>query len=179
MGEERERPPGLVQRVERELEEYVVTSLFLAVFLGAMVNYRRVLMAEEGIPSLRYGYALIEALILGKIILIGDAVRVGKRLENGPLVVAALWKSVAFGLLVLAFTVLEHAVRALLSGESVLAALARRLAQPDEMIAQALLVLVAFIPFFALREAGRRAGETRLSRLMVWRPPPSEVGSGA
>ena len=103
----------------------------------------------------------------------------GRRLENGPLLVAALWKSVAFGLLVLAFTVLEHAVRALLSGESVLAALARRLAQPDEMIAQALLVLVAFIPFFALREAGRRAGETRLSRLMVWRPPPSEVGSRA
>ena len=159
---------SLKLRAAREMEKYLVVALFLSALLAALTAYRRVLMAEVGVSYLHYGYALIEALVLAKIILIGEALHYGDRFEDKPLIVSALYKSLAFGFLALLAHVLEHVIHALVEGASPAAALAR---QPGEIAAYTLVVFVAFVPFFSLQQAGRLLGEERFGYLLLRRPP--------
>ncbi len=158
--------PSLKERAIGEFKEYWTIAVFLAVFLGAFANYRRAIMAEAGLPYVNWGVAVVEALVLAKIILIGEALHLGERLRNRSIVVSSLWKSIVFGVLVAAFKVVELAVRALVKGESPVIEWSKRLSDPDDIIAQTIVVIVAFVPFFMLREVGHLLGEHHLLSLL-------------
>ena len=170
MASERTKSASLKQRAAREMEEYLIVALFLFGLLGALTDYRRLLMSEVGLSYLHYGYAAIEALVLAKIILIGEVLHLGERFRDKPLIVVALYKSLVFGFLALVAHALEHVIHALVKGESPVAALSRLAAQPGEIAAYALVLLVAFVPFFSLQEAGRLLGEERFLNVLLKRP---------
>jgi hypothetical protein len=77
--------------------------------------YRRLISHQLGASYLRYGFALIEALVIAKVILIGKAMGLGKRLHGRPLIFSVLRSSVAYGALVAAFAVLENVVEGLVT----------------------------------------------------------------
>jgi hypothetical protein len=168
MASESTKSLSLKQRAAREMEEFLAVTLFLSVLLGAITAYRRLLMSEVGVPYLHYGYALIEALVLAKIIRIGEAFRFGERHEDKPLIVSALYKSLIIGFFALVAHVLEHVIHALVKVESPAAAVAR---QRGEIAIYTLVVLVVFVPFFSLQQAGRLLGEERFLYVLLRRPP--------
>jgi hypothetical protein len=171
MATESTKPATLKQRAAREMEEYLVVALFLFALLGALTAYRRILMSEVGLSYLHYGYAAVQALVLAKIILIGEVLHLGERFQGKPLIVSALYKSIFFGVLALLAHALEHVIRALVEGGSPVAALGRLAAQRAEIGAYALVLFVAFVPFFSLQEAGRSLGEERFLSVLMRRPP--------
>jgi len=160
---------------ERAIEEFKVfwvVAAFLALMFGAFTTYRRLILSEFGISYLHYGVALIEALVVAKVILIGQALGIGKRFERGPLIVAALVKAVLYGAFVAAFSVLEHWIEALVHGKD-LASVWHEFAGlgKDEILARMLMVIVAFIPFFALWEVDVALGKGKLLALLLQRRP--------
>jgi hypothetical protein len=167
MASERTKSASLKQRAATEMEEYLVVALFLFALLGALATYTRLLIAEV---HLHWGYAAIEALVLAKIILVGELLHLGGRYRDKPLVVIALYKSQIFAVLVFVFKLIEHVIRALVKGESPVAELARLFAQPAEIAAYLLVLLVVFVPFFSLQEAGRLLGEERFLNVLLKRP---------
>jgi len=169
MTTESPKPESLKQKAEHELLEYLAIAFYLWVFFGALLNYRRIVLEEVGVSYIHHGFALVEALVLGKVILIGEALHFGKSLENQRLIVSALYKSLVFGVFVLFFLVLEHVLHALVKGESLGPEVSDWLARPSAILAHALLVVLAFIPFFLLREAGRLVGEESLLYLLLKR----------
>ena len=169
------------EKAKEEGFEFLAISLYFAILLGALVNDRRIAMGEVGVPYAHYGYAVVEALVLGKLVLIGDALHLGRGNERRPLVVSALYKSLWFGAFVLTFLVIEHAIHALVEGQPLGPKLGALFARPATVISLVLLVIMAFIPFFMLREAGRQLGEERLWSLMFRRPDtakPVAAGGG-
>jgi len=62
----------LKQRAEHELEEMVAISLYLAFFFCAMVTYRMILLNDFRDSRFSYTAALINALVVAKVILIGE-----------------------------------------------------------------------------------------------------------
>jgi hypothetical protein len=64
-------------------------------------------------------------------------------------------------------SVFEYAIWGLLHGDSLAAALGEFFAQKgmDEVLASSLVVLVALIPFFAMKELGRVLGRERIAAL--------------
>src|SRR5215831_18819582 len=96
---------GLKQKAIHELREYLTVLLFLAPLFVAFSTYRMLLQGRFREGSFEYGTALINALILSKIILIGEYLRVGKRQENRPLIYSTVYKSFVFTLLVAVFHV--------------------------------------------------------------------------
>jgi len=158
------------QKARKELVEYFAIALYLCMLFGALLNYRRVALAEAGIPYAHYGYAIIEGLVLAKVILIGEVLRLGKRFESRPLIPSAVYRSFVFGVFVLIFVLLERGVHALMEGKSVTTEAADLLARPSVTVAEVLLVIFAFTPFFLLREAGRHLGEEGSLRLLFRRP---------
>lgn len=155
---------NLKAKIFRGIRTYWVYVLYLTLVFAAFTQYRRLILADAGIIYTDYWFALIKAVIFARVIMLGDAIRLGRGLDEKPLFVPTLVKTIIFTLLVGAFTLIEHAVRGLWTGKGFLGGLADFLEKGhQELLANALIVFVAFIPFFALREIGRvMGGEGRL-----------------
>ena len=132
--------------------------------------YRRLILKEFGVAYLHYGFALIEALIIAKVILIGQAFGLGKRFERGPLILSALYKSILFGIFVFLFGLLERVVEALIH-QGGWASVEQGISDlgPYELLARVLMLSVALLPFFAFWEIGRALGPGKLSALLLSR----------
>jgi hypothetical protein len=153
------------QRLEHEMKEYLVIAAYLAAFFLSFTTYRKLVLAEYHVGYFAYGWALMEAMILAKVILIGQVMHLGDRFRDRPLIVSTLWKSIVFSLLVALFVVLEHVVAALLHHRSIASEFQLTGGQGYEMLARVQLMLVAFVPFFAFREISVVLGEGKLLEL--------------
>src|SRR5215475_12043465 len=155
---------GIRERFIHEMKSYLVMVIFLFFFFGAFTAYRRLLLASYEIDYVDYGWALIKALVLGKVILIGEL------LQQRPLIVSTFWKTLMFGLLIVAFAVLERLVGAWIHHRPLSEEFS--FAGPDgyEVLARIPLQIVALVPLFAFRELGRVLGEERLETLFLRGP---------
>jgi hypothetical protein len=161
---------GFRERFVHELEQYLLVTIFLFFFFGSFTTYRRLVLAEYEIGYLDYGWALLKALVLGKVILIGEILHVGERFRDRPLLLSTLWKTMAFGLLILAFAVLERVVGAALHHRPIAEEFQLTGRQGYELLARTNLEVVALIPLFAFRELGRVLGEGKLRELFLSGP---------
>jgi len=162
---------NLKAKILQGMTKYWIYVLYLTLVFAAFTQYRRLILADVGIIYGDYWVALIKAIIFAKVIMVGDALRLGRGLDEKPLIVPILVKTVVFTLLVTAFTFIEHAVRGLWDGKGFLGGLTDFLEKGhQEVLANALVVFAAFIPFFALRELVRVLdGEDRLLALFFRR----------
>jgi hypothetical protein len=148
-----------------EVKTYLIDVAYLALFFGVFTTYRRLLMAEYDISYGDYGISIVKALILAKIIMLGDVFRLG-RLKDRPLIYRTLFKTVVFTVWVLLFHVLEITGSSLLHGQGITGGAHEFMGQlPYELPAHLLIVVLAFLPFFAIRELGAVLGEGRLHQL--------------
>jgi hypothetical protein len=154
------------QKAAREMTAYLGNVLYLFLFLGMFAMYRRLILAQYEISYLRYGISLLEALVLAKVIMIGEVLHLARGLESRPLIVPTLYKAIVFCILVGAFALVEHEVIGLLRGRSLAESfqqITSRLIY--EWIAECLVAFLAFIPFFGLRELGRVLGKGKIQEL--------------
>ena len=70
------------------------------------------------------GPCFVNALVLSKIILLGEYLRRGKRQEHRPLICSTIYKSFPFTLPVGVFHILEDAVKGVLHGEGIVGSFA-------------------------------------------------------
>jgi hypothetical protein len=73
---------GLKSRLREELRKYLIASAYLFVCFGALQFYKAALLHDSGVHYLPLGAAAVKALIVGKFLLIGDALRA--RLQRRP-----------------------------------------------------------------------------------------------
>ena len=179
-GSEPGKSRSLKERALEELKVYWIITLYLWLFLGMFTVYRRLVVAETGITYLHYGIALVEAMVIAKVVLIGRVFGFSRRFEDRALVVPVIYKSILFALLVMLFSVVEHLVsgwiheRGLLDGLREIAALGAY-----EIGARVLTFTVAFVPFFAFAELGRVLGMKRLAAMFFSKPDaPPATGHG-
>jgi hypothetical protein len=109
--------------------------------------------------------AAVKAAITAKFMLIGRALHLGERLNSYPLVVPTICKSAIFVILVTVLTIIEEVVVAHLHGRPLGAALAEiGGGSSDQRIATAIILLLIFIPYFAVRSLGELVGNRLLVR---------------
>ena len=89
---------GWKQKLVSELIDYWIVVVYLACFFGVFTWQRRFILAEYQISYGHYWVSVLEALVLAKVILIGDMVRLGRRFDDKPLMVPTLYKAVVFSL---------------------------------------------------------------------------------
>ena len=172
------------RKLGHELKEFLSVFLFLALFFSAFTTYRMLLLDEFHLRYFNYGSALVSALVLSKIILLGEYAHLGRRREGTALIVSTLYKSLVFGLLAAAFRILEEAIKELVFRKPSLLPVDN--GTISELLARTLVMFCAFIPFFAFRETARVLGEGKLYELFFrgrsgtesWGPPdmPGELG---
>ncbi len=159
--------PGLKERALEEFRIYLVITLYLWIQLGMFTVYRRLVVAESGGDDyLHYGIALVEALIIGKVVLIGKMFAFSRRYEDRALVWSVLYKTLLFGVLVLLFGVVEHLVGGWIHRQGLWGGLHEIAAVgANELLARVLMLMVSFVPFFAFWELGRVLGMDKLAAM--------------
>ena len=154
---------SLKKKIFHEMAEYWINVGYLALVFAAFTQYRRFVLASHDITYTNYWVAVIEALILAKVVMIGDALRLGRGLGQKPLIYPTLFRTVVFSLFVVGFTLIEHLIKGFWMGKGLTGGLVGFLGKGShELLAGCLVVFVAFIPFFAFRELGRVLGEGKI-----------------
>src|SRR5438270_8166270 len=117
-------------------------------------------MTHYGISYEDYGVSIIRALVLGKVVLVAAALRLGRGFEEKPLIVPTLYKTFLFTVWVTIFDVAEAFVRGLIGGLGPKGAVDEVMTRFHyEWLSRVLVIFFAFIPFFAVRELRRVLGE--------------------
>jgi hypothetical protein len=156
------------QKLLHAVGRFLKIFIFLAPLLCAFSAYRMLLLHQVGEEPYRYGAALISALVLSKLVLIGEDLGLGERYERKPLLYSVIYKSFVFTLLAALFHVLEDAITGLLHGEGFAGAFAALGSRGvAEVLVAAWVLFCAFMPFFALRELERVLSERRFRDLFL------------
>jgi hypothetical protein len=167
---EKEKQPGWKQKIIHEMTEYWINFVFLGFVFFIMTLYRRLLMAEYQIAYLNYGFAVVQAAVLAKVILLAEVARVGRKHEDKPLIIPTLHKTVVFAIWVVGFKILEHIIGGLVHGKGLMGGIDEMIAKGwYEILAGLLVVISAFIPFFAIKQLGRVLGRETLVALFFRR----------
>jgi hypothetical protein len=156
----------LKEKAAEELRLMLLISAYLAAVFVAFLTYRRLVSREFGVTAFHYSYALIEALVVAKVILIGKALGLGRKTGGKALAVSVLRSSLVYGALVGAFAVLEYLIEGLVHGKTIATSLQAFWDQGVyEILGRTLVLIVAFIPFFAFWELGDVIGDRKLADL--------------
>jgi len=155
---------SLKERALGEFEKYAIITFYLWL-LFALFSLHKQLVLGHGISVWQQGFAIMNALIFGKVILIGQAFEVGKRLERRALVWVVLSKSLIFAIMLLAFHIAEEAIRAWFKGQPLASGFADFGGSLVGLVANAAIFFVALIPFLAFQEAARALGSGALWNL--------------
>ena len=160
---ENSRGAGLKQKAKHEFEELAAVFLYLAFFFCALATYSMLLLDEFHVSYFNYGAALINALVIAKVILIGEYAHLGKMHEAKPLLFSAANKAFLFGLLVFGFHLIEEVIKRLLQGKNMAGAFHD--IRIDDLLGRSVVVFCTFIPLFAFRELRRVLGEDKFRDL--------------
>jgi hypothetical protein len=156
--------PSLKRKAIHEAMEFAWVFAFLAFFFCALVTYSTLLLREFHIRYLSYAFALLNALVIAKVILLGELAHFGKKYEARPLLLSAIYKAFLFSLLVFGFHFVEEAIKGLLHGVSV--ARTFHEIRIDDLLGRSIVIFCVFIPLFAFREFRRVLGEDKFYHLL-------------
>jgi len=158
------------ERAVAELKKYAAIAFYLWVLFSLFEIHRYAVLRQLNIHSLsgyKIGFAAVNALIMGKVILIGQALHFGEQLSEKRLIYSVLFKSAIFALLVVCFDVVEEVIVGLIHGKSLVASIPKLGGGGLEgMILFGIMAFVVLIPFFLFTEVQEVVGKERLRSLI-------------
>src|SRR5215469_10193120 len=110
-------------KVIREARRFLFIFLYLYVLIGLFTIHEAVVLAQHHIGFAYHGFALVNALVLAKVMLVADDLHLGRRFEDRPLIYPVLVKSVLFAVVFITFRVVEDALIGLWDGKALLASI--------------------------------------------------------
>jgi hypothetical protein len=155
----------LKQKAYQGLKDYIAISFYLWLVFSLFVLYRAVLLSER-ISIVAHGEALINALALGKVMLVAQELHFAEKFKDKPLIYATLFKSVAFALILGCFKILEEICVGLFhrksAGQSIAEVGGGTL---NGILAMMAILAVLLVPFFAFTELRGIFGREKLAGL--------------
>ena len=103
--------PRLRARLLKELKSFLIMFSYLWLVFSVFLVHEWSVLASHQIGFRFYGLAVVNALVLSKIMLIAEGLHFARRFEDKPLIYPIAYKSIAFTvLLMVAYIVKEIAV---------------------------------------------------------------------
>ena len=150
------------------MKSYLLNFTYLVFILGSFHWYARLLLSQHHIEYHHYGIALIEALVLAKVIMIGDILHIGRRVKGRPLIIPTLYRAVTFSIWLGLFKIVEHIISSLVHGKNLADAVNELTSySPYEMLAMCVVTVCAFVPFFAFKELEHTVGEAKVFEMFL------------
>jgi hypothetical protein len=167
------------ERVTTEFKRYIAIAVYLWVLFGMFEIHRFAILRSVNhapVSTYRIGFAAINALILAKIILIGDMMHLGEQLREKRVIYSVLFKSVIFAFFVVCCNILEGVIVGLIHRTSIRASI------PQMggggllgMVLYGVMGAIVLIPFFLFTELQRLVGKEKLHSLILQKRSKAEA----
>ena len=108
----------LKQRVFHAMREYLLIAFYLFVVFSLFAIYKSVILAEDHIDFAPQGLALINALALAKVVLVGQELHMADQFQDAPLIYPTMLKSFVYTLVLTCFKVVEGIAVSMFHGRS-------------------------------------------------------------
>ena len=158
-----------MQRSLTEARKLFWVFLYLWVLLGLFAIHKSIVLNEQNL-FYHQGFAIINAWLLAKVMLIAEMFHVADNLKHKPLIYPIAFKSAVFSVILISFYILEEVLVGVWHGKTLANSMP---AVGGGRLAGILLVgftmFVVLMPFFALRELGRDIGDDKLYELFFVR----------
>jgi hypothetical protein len=163
--------PSLKTRFCGELRKFLAIFAYLWLVFSVFLLHEWAVLASHQISFKFYGLAMVNALILAKIMLIAEAFGFANRLDDKPLIYPIAFKSIAFSALLILSYIAEETAVGLFHGKSV----AESIPQIGGggligALTIGAIMCIALVPFFAFREIARTVGTAEFRALMLGAP---------
>lgn len=154
-------------RVRSDVRRFLIMFAYLLLIFTLFQLHEYVVLRQHELPYTRFGFGIIKALVLAKVMLIGDEMKLGRRLSKQPFIYSVIGRSALFTVLFVAFDFLEQIVRALFTGRDIGSSISDPGGSVAGSVIIALTMCVMLTPYFAFVELGRRFGVHRLSEVLL------------
>jgi len=150
---------SLKQRLREELRNYLIVSAYLFICFGVLQLYKAALLEEAGVNYLPLGVAAVKALIVGKFLLIGDAIRARFQRRPGRLPGRIAMRVFWLLLILILLTIAEELIVGWIHGHSLVEMASEFHARSmTELLAEVLLMGLILVPLVSAAEVSRALG---------------------
>jgi hypothetical protein len=169
---------GLARRVGiwwlHELREILPPTIFFVIGFNLIVLTTNLILAEYGAAFANFMLATAAALVVGKAVLVTNAMPLLRRYDRAPLLFPILYKTVFYWAVVFVARLLEHFIRFWLVEHNPPGSFLPHMAATfswDRFAAVQIWILVLFLIFVAASEFNHLFGEGELGRILfTYRP---------
>jgi len=160
----------LKSRFAAEMKRYALISLYLFVCFGVVLLYEASQSATKEAGLAAVSLALVKALVIGKFILIGEALEPGTRISAPTLLHRVAWRTLGMVLVLIVFKFIEELVIGLVHSKTMAELMAEFEAQSWlGLLGPVLLMLLVLIPMMIALELDRALGDEGLKGLLLER----------
>jgi len=163
------RKLSLKERAIDELKKFAVIFLYLWVVFIVLLLHEWIVLSQNHIGFKFYGLAAINALLLGKIMLVAESFRFAERLNAKPLIYPIAYKSAAFTTMLFIAYILEEMIIGWFRGDGFLASMPPMGGGILSALSFWIIFALALVPFFAFKEVGRVLGPDKFRTMLLGR----------
>jgi hypothetical protein len=167
-----------------EFRRFLVCAAYIWILLTMFVLHEEIALrthggASQALPFAPHGFAIVNALVLGKVALVVEDLRLAHRIKAEPLIWPILLESLILALLFIAMHYLEALLGALIHG----APLAKSVPMVGGGGALGVFFatfgfFVAMLPFVGFRQVTLAVGWPRMRAILFGRPSEAAADSG-
>jgi hypothetical protein len=162
-----ERSRSLGDRLKDEFRKLLLIVVYLWLLFGLLALHEMLIRRELGFSYTAEGFAILNALVLGKVMLFAEDFNLGGGQRGRPMIYPILRQAALFSVLFVVFHVLEEAVVGLfyrssrasgvtsIGGGGLL-----------DLLTVTAILFVALVPYFAFRALTRELGWPALRKLL-------------
>ena len=136
--------------------------------------HQYVVLARHQIPFTQLGVGLVNALVLAKVMLVADDLRLGEWRGRRPLVYPVLMRSILFAIVFIVFDIIEKMLIGVFHGKAVAESIETHGGGgiPGAILV-AIIIAISLVPFFAFVELSRLMDSGELTPIFFTRGPKS------
>jgi hypothetical protein len=162
------RKRQLKEKASDEFRRFLVIFFYLWVVFGLLSIHKSIVLSQHHLDTEEHAFAIINAFVFAKVLLVGEQLRLGNRFANKPLIYPILYKCFVFSVVLISFHIVESIAMGLWHGETIVESLPPFLGwNPKGLLAIGVMCFVLLLPFFGFREVARVIGRTELRALIL------------
>jgi hypothetical protein len=162
---------SLTAKAADELRRFLLLFFYLWILFGVFVLNQGVVLREHGINFAMQGFAFFNALVFAKVMMLFEVFDPGRWLRKRPLIYPILYESLLLTVLFLIAHVLEKTIEGLIRGKTLTESIPVLTgAGLPGFLSITVILFIALLPFFGLRNLSLAMGEGRLYGMIFEKP---------
>ena len=160
-------PHKLKEKAAEEFKRFLVIFFYLWLVFGLLSIHKSMVLSQEHLDYEEHTFAIINAFVFAKVLLVGEQLHLGRRFENKPLIYPILHKSFVFSVVLICFHVVESVAVGVWRGHTLVESLPPMFGwSPKGLLGVGFTCFVLLLPFFAFREIARVMGHAEMRALL-------------